>query len=136
MDQIYLYARGHETAEEPFNWALFGWLVGGAAALVGVVTALITADFRRRRRIAADEIRASKQRDPDLRLTEQQRTDYGKYRYSHCGDDAVNNPAVWLPLYLANPALYSGGSSGTGSADGSSLSRGGGFTGGRATGSY
>lgn len=44
------------------------------------------------------------------------------------------NPAIWLPLYIANPALYSGGN--TGAASGSSFNGGGGFTGGGASGSY
>ncbi|MUN63181.1 TPM domain-containing protein [Kocuria sediminis] len=138
VEQIYVYAQGEEPPQEPFDWVLLGWIVGGAG-LVGVLVAWwIAADLRRRRRIADEELRAARQRDPDLRLTEEQQKAYRTYRYHHRTDDAVTNPAVWLPLYLANPGLYSGGSGGGagGSAGGSSFGGGGGFTGGGASGSY
>ncbi|WP_298584595.1 YgcG family protein [uncultured Kocuria sp.] len=139
VEQIYVYAQGGEPPQEPFDWVLLGW-IAGAFGLVGVLVAWwIAADLRRRRRIADEELRAARQRDPELRLTEEQRAAYRKYRYHHRKQDAVTNPAVWLPLYLANPALYSGGSSGGTSGDGqggSSFGGGGGFTGGGASGSY
>ncbi len=138
VDRIYLHAQGQGPTAEPFNWGLFAWVTGGIAALVGVITALITRDVRRRRRVADDEIRAAQGADPDLHLTSKQRDDYRRYRYSHRNDAAVNNPAVWLPLYVANPALYSGRSTGDpdGTASGSSFGSGGGFTGGGASGRY
>ncbi|OLT04772.1 hypothetical protein BJF77_04450 [Kocuria sp. CNJ-770] len=139
VEQVYVYARGEEPPQEPFDWALFGGVAGGFG-LVGVLVAWwIAADLRRRRRIADEELRAARQRDPDLPLTEEQQKAYRTYRYHHRKDDAVTNPAVWLPLHLANPGLYSGGSgSGTdgGGAGGSSFGGGGGFTGGGASGSY
>lgn len=139
VEQIYVYAQGEEPPQEPFDWVLFGW-IAGPLALVGVLVAWwIAADLRRRRRIAEEELRAARQRDPELRLTEEQRAAYRTYRYHHRTPDAVTNPAVWLPLYLANPGLYSGGSSGGTSGEGqggSSFGGGGGFTGGGASGSY
>lgn len=138
VEQIYVYAQGSEPPQEPFDWALLGWVVGGFG-LVGLLVAWwIAADLRRRRRVADEELRAARQRDPELRLTEEQHAAYRTYRYHHRKPDAVTNPAVWLPLYLANPGLYSGGSSST-SGDGqggSSFGGGGGFTGGGASGSY
>jgi uncharacterized protein len=139
VEQIYVYAQGGEPPQEPFDWALLGWIAGGVG-LVGVLVAWwIAADLRRRRRIADEELRAARQRDPELRPTEEQRAAYRTYRYHHRKPDAVTNPAVWLPLYLANPGLYSGGSSGGTNGDGqggSSFGGGGGFTGGGASGSY
>lgn len=139
VEQIHVYAQGGEPPREPFDWALLGWVAGGFG-LVGVLVAWwIAADLRRRRRIADEELRAARQRDPELRLTEEQRAAYRTYRYHHRKPDAVTNPAVWLPLYLANPGLYSGGSGGGTSGDGqggSSFGGGGGFTGGGASGSY
>ncbi|MBG6181767.1 hypothetical protein [Arthrobacter sp. CAN_A1] len=73
----------------------------------------MTVDSRRRRRVADEEIRAAEERDPDFRLTEEQRKAYRKYRYRKRGDDAVNYPPTRLPLYIANPALYSGASTST-----------------------
>lgn len=138
VDRIYLYAQGQRPAAEPFDWALFAWIAGGFTAVVGGVMALIVRDGRRRRRLADDELRAATDADPDLHLTEKQRGDYRRYRYNNRDDSAVNNPAVWLPLYLVSPGLYSG--RGTGSSDGtssgSSFNGGGGFTGGGASGSY
>lgn len=136
VDRIYRYAKGQEPLEDPVESVAIIWVVAGVAALVAVVAALIATDARRRRRIAEEEIREAERRDPDLRLTEQQRRNYRKYRYYHRGNDAVSNPAVWLPLYIANPALYSGGSTGSGAGGGSSFGGGGGFTGGGASGSY
>lgn len=139
VDQVYRYAEGGEPPREPFDWALFGWIAGPLALIVGLVGWWIAADARRRRRLADEELRAARQRDPGLRLTDDQRAAYRKYRYHHRKGDAVTNPAVWLPLYLANPGLYSGGSgSGAdgGAAGGSSFGGGGGFTGGGASGSY
>lgn len=139
VDRIYLYASGQRPAAEPFNWGLLAGVVGGVAALVGGAIALVVRDGRRRRRIADDELRAALEADPDLQLTEEQQDDYRRYRYNHRDDDAVSDPALWLPLYVANPALYSGRSTG-GSADGttsgSSFNGGGGFTGGGASGRF
>lgn len=139
VEQIHVYAQGGEPPREPFDWALLGWVAGGFG-LVGVLVAWwIAADLRRRRRIADEELRAARRRDPGLRLTEEQRAAYRTYRYHHRKEDALTNPAVWLPLYLANPAMYSGGSGGGPSGDGqggSSFGGGGGFTGGGASGSY
>ncbi|GAB2606317.1 hypothetical protein GCM10009696_09780 [Kocuria himachalensis] len=139
VEQIHVYAQGGEPPQEPFDWALLGWVAGGFG-LVGVLVAWwIAADLRRRRRIADEELRAARQRDPELRLTEEQRAAYRTYRYHHRKPDALTDPAVWLPLYLANPALYSAGSNGGPSGDGqggSSFGGGGGFTGGGASGSY
>lgn len=139
VDRIHLYAEGGEPPREPFDWALLGWIAGPLALVAGLVAWWIAADLRRRRRISDEELRAAEQRDPGLRLTEEQRTAYRAYRYHHRKDDAVTNPAVWLPLYLANPGLYSGGSGGGtdgGAPGGSSFGGGGGFTGGGASGSY
>ena len=96
----------------------------------------IAADARRRRRIADEELRAARQHDPGLRLTEEQQAAYRAYRYHHRKDDAVTNPAVWLPLYVANPALYGPGGGSDGGTGGSSFGGGGGFSGGGASGSY
>ena len=134
VDRIYLYGDGQEPAQEPFNWGLLAGVVGGALALVGIIVAAVAADSRRRRRAADDEIRTAEQSDPEFHLTEEQRKAYRKYRYNKRGDDAVNNPHVWLPLYVANPALYSGAS--TGSQSGSSFGGGGGYSGGGSSGSY
>lgn len=134
VDRIYGYAQGRDPVKEPFDWVLFGWVAGGVAVLLGGIVWLLAADSRRRRRISDEELRAAEAADPDLRLTEEQRAAYRKYRYSRRGDDAVSNPAVWLPLYVANPALYSGGTGG--GASGSSFNGGGGFSGGGASGSY
>ncbi len=134
VEQIYVYARGQAPVAEPFDWGLLAGVLGGVAVVVGGIFWWVAAVSRRRRREADEEIRAAEESDPDLRLTEEQREAYRKYRYSRRGDDAVNNPAVWLPLYVANPVLYSGGS--TGSSSGSSVNGGGGFTGGGASGSY
>lgn len=134
VDRIYGYAQGRDPVKEPFDWVLFGWVAGGVAVLLGGIVWLLAADSRRRRRISDEELRAAEAADPDLRLTEEQRAAYRKYRYSRRGDDAVSNPAVWLPLYVANPALYSGGTGGN--ASGSSFNGGGGFSGGGASGSY
>ncbi|WP_104167658.1 YgcG family protein [Arthrobacter sp. SX1312] len=134
VGRIYTYAQGQEPVKEPFDWVLLGWVAGGLAVLLGGIMWLFAADSRRRRSIANEELRAAEDADPDLRLTEQQRDAYRKYRYNHRNDDAVSNPALWLPLYLANPALYSGGSGGD--TSGSSFNGGGGFSGGGASGSY
>lgn len=134
VDQIYVYADGQEPPREPFNWWLLTGIIGAAVAVIGLITASAAREGRRRRRIADEEIRAAEESDPDLRLTDEQREAYRKYRYSHRGDDAVTNPSLWLPLYIANPALYSGGSTGT--TSGSSFNGGGGFSGGGASGSY
>ncbi|MHA7189538.1 TPM domain-containing protein [Arthrobacter sp. MDT2-16] len=134
VGQIYGYAQGQDPVEEPFDWVLFGWVAGGIAVLLGGIIWLLAADSRRRRIIADEELRAAERADPDLRLTDEQRDAYRKYRYSKRGDDAVSNPAVWLPLYVANPGLYSGGTGGN--ASGSSFNGGGGFSGGGASGSY
>ncbi|MBG6191796.1 uncharacterized protein IWX64_002763 [Arthrobacter sp. CAN_A212] len=134
VEQIYLYADGQEPVQEPFNWAVLAWVVGGTVALVGIIISVVTVDSRRRRRVADDEIREAEEKDPTFRLTEEQRKAYRKYRYSKRGDDAVNYPPTWLPLYIANPALYSGWSTSTQS--GSSFGGGGGFTGGGASGRY
>lgn len=139
VGRIYRYAEGGEPPREPFDWALFGWIAGPLALAAGLVGWWLAADARRRRRIADEELRAARQRDPGLRLTEEQHAAYRKYRYHHRKDDAVTNLAVWLPLYLANPGLYSGGTgSGAdgGAPGGSSFGGGGGFTGGGASGSY
>ncbi|MFI7579442.1 TPM domain-containing protein [Kocuria kalidii] len=139
VEQIYVYAQGEEPPQEPFDWVLFGWVGGGFGLVVVLVAWWIAADLRRRRRIADEELRAARRRDPELRLTEEQHAAYRKYRYHHRTPDAVTSPAVWLPLYLANPALYSGGSSGGTTGDGqggTSFGGGGGFTGGGASGSY
>ncbi|WP_181035078.1 TPM domain-containing protein [Arthrobacter sp. B0490] len=134
VGRIYGYAQGQEPVEEPFDWVLLAGVAGGIAVLLGGIVWLIAADSRRRRRLSDEELRAAEDADPDLRLTEKQREDYRKYRYSHRGADAVSNPGLWLPLYIANPALYSGGSGGN--ASGSSMNGGGGFSGGGASGSY
>ncbi|MDF9279131.1 TPM domain-containing protein [Arthrobacter sp. EH-1B-1] len=134
VEQIYLYADGQEPPSDPFAWVLPASIVGAMVAFFGIVVAVIVRDSRRRRRLADEEIRAAEEADPDLHLTDEQREAYRKYRYNHRKDDAVTNPALWLPLYIANPALYSGGSSGT--TSGSSFNGGGGFTGGGASGSY
>lgn len=134
VDQVYLYAEGGEPAQEPFNWVLLVSIVGGAILAVGLLIFSIVQSGRRQRRKIDEEIRAAEDSDPNLQLTEEQRDAYRKYRESNRGDDAVTNPAVWLPLYLANPAGYSGGS--TGSQTGSSFGGGGGFSGGGASGSY
>lgn len=141
VDRIYDYARGRQPAREPFDWTLFGWVAGAAGLVGGLLVCWIVAGVRRRRRIVDEELRAAEQRDPALRLTDEQREAYRRYRSAHRGDDAVANPAVWLPLYLANPALYSGGHSGgdgggSSSWGGSSFGGGGGFTGGCASGGY
>ncbi|GAA2173224.1 hypothetical protein GCM10009784_06720 [Arthrobacter parietis] len=134
VEQIYLYADGQEPPSDPFAWVLPTSIVGAMVAFFGIVVAVIVRDSRRRRRLADEEIREAEESDPDLRLTDEQREAYRKYRYNHRKDDAVTNPAMWLPLYIASPALYSGGSSGT--TSGSSFNGGGGFTGGGASGSY
>ncbi|NOJ58928.1 TPM domain-containing protein [Arthrobacter sp. 260] len=134
VEQIYLHADGQEPVQEPFNWALLAWVVGGITALLGIIISAITVDSRRHRRVADAEIREAEEKDPTFRLTEEQRKAYRKYRYSNRGDDAVNYPPTWLPLYIANPALYSGASTGT--QAGSSFGGGGGFTGGGASGKY
>lgn len=134
VEQIYLYADGQERAQEPFNWGLLAWVVGVGSAVIGLIIYLVSVDSRRRRRVADAEIREAEEKDPSFRLTEEQRKAYRKYRYSKRGDDAVNYPPTWLPLYIANPALYSGSSTGTQS--GSSFGGGGGFSGGGASGKY
>ncbi|MGV0109441.1 TPM domain-containing protein [Arthrobacter sp. CP30] len=134
VGQIYGYAQGQDPVKEPFDWGLLAAVAGGMAVFIGALMWWGVAHSRRRRREADEEIRSAEDAYPDLRLTEEQRDAYRKYRYSHCGDDAVSNPAVWLPLYAANPALYSGGS-GT-NASGSSFNGGGGFSGGGSSGSY
>ncbi|THJ68645.1 TPM domain-containing protein [Arthrobacter echini] len=134
VDQVYLYAEGGEPVPEPVDWVLFGSVAGVSTVVVGGIIGWVVAVSRRRRREADEEIRAAEQADPQLRLTEQQRNAYRSYRYGHRGDDAITNPAIWLPLYIANPALYSGG--GGSGASGSSYNGGGGFTGGGASGSY
>lgn len=134
VEQIYLYADGQEPVQEPFNWPLLAWVVGGIAALLGIVISAISVDSRRSRRVADEEIRAAEEGDPTFRLTEEQRKAYRKYRYSKRGNDAVTYPPTWLPLYIANPALYSGSSTST--QPGSSFGGGGGFTGGGASGKY
>lgn len=134
MDQIYLYAQGQEPPRDPFAWVLPTTVISGFLAVIGIIIFFVARDSRRRRRIADEEIRAAEESDPDLRLTEEQRKAYMNYRYHHRKDDAVTNPAIWLALYLANPALYSG--SGTGNSSGSSFNGGGGFSGGGASGSY
>ncbi|MGX5358664.1 TPM domain-containing protein [Kocuria sp. KH4] len=136
VEQVYVYAQGGEPPQDPFDWVLLGWVVGGVGLAGALVAWWIAADLRRRRRIADEELRAARQRDPGLRLTDEQRKAYRTYRYHHRTDDAVTNPAVWLPLYLANPGLYSGGSGGGAADGGSSFGGGGGFTGGGASGSY
>ncbi|MCD1144281.1 TPM domain-containing protein [Kocuria sp. LUK] len=139
VDLVHRHAAGEEPVAEPTNRWLVGAVIGGTALLVVLLVGWAVADSRRRRRIADEELRAAEAADPDLRLSHDQREAYRKYRYSHRGDDAVVNPAVWLPLYLANPGLYSGGGSGGGdgsSGGGSSFGGGGGFTGGGASGSY
>lgn len=135
VDQIYLYAEGREPVKEPFDWVLFAWVAGIGVLVVGGIIWWIVAVSRRRRRETDEEIRSAEQSDPELRLTEEQRAAYRTYRWGHRGEDAIRNPAIWLPLYIANPALYSGGG-GDSSASGSSYNGGGGFTGGGASGSY
>lgn len=132
--RIYLYADGQAPEEEPFDWALFTWVAAPITVVVGAVIWWGVAHARRLRREADEEIRAAEAADPSLRLTQEQRAAYRSYRSSHRGDDAVSNPGVWLPLFIANPSLYSGG--GTGTSSGSSFNGGGGFTGGGASGSY
>jgi uncharacterized protein len=134
VDRIYVYAQGRAPAENPFDWVLFAWVAGGIALVLSAIIGWIVVDSRRRRRQADAELRSAEEADPNLRLTEEQREAYRKYRYGHRGSDAVNNPALWLPLYIANPALYSGGTGGHQS--GSSINGGGGFSGGGASGSY
>jgi uncharacterized protein len=134
VDQIYLYAQGQEPEQEPFDWVLLTWVLGAVVVVIGGIIGWIVADSRRRRRQAEEELRAAEESDPQLRFTEEQREAYRTYRYGHRGKDAVDNPAIWLPLYVANPALYSGGS--TGGSSGSSINGGGGFSGGGASGSY
>lgn len=134
VEQIYLYADGQEPVREPFNWGLLAWVVGIGSAVIGLIIFLVSVDSRRRRRVADDEIREAEEKDPNFRLTEEQRKAYRKYRYSKRGDDAVNYPPTWLPLYIANPALYSG--SNTSTQSGSSFGGGGGFSGGGASGKY
>ncbi|GAA1126290.1 TPM domain-containing protein [Arthrobacter flavus] len=134
VDQIYLYADGQEPVQEPFNWEILAWVVGVGSAVIGLIIYLVSADSRRRRRIADEEIRGAEEKDPAFRLTEEQRKAYRKYRYSKRDNDAVNYPPTWLPLYIANPALYSGSTPSTQS--GSSFGGGGGFTGGGASGKY
>ncbi|MHA7285936.1 TPM domain-containing protein [Arthrobacter sp. MDT3-44] len=134
VDQIYLYADGQEPSEEAFNWLLLAGVLATLAVAVGLIVGSLARDRRRRGRMADEEIRAAEEKNPDLRLTEEQREAYRKYRYHHRKDDAVTNPSLWLPLYISNPALYSGSSSGT--ASGSSFNGGGSFSGGGASGSY
>ena len=134
VERIYLYADGQEPPTEPFNWALLAGVVGVTGAIIGSIILWVSADSRRRRRIADDEIRTAEGLDPEFRLSEEQRKAYRKYRYSKRGEDAMNNPQIWLPLYIASPGLYSGGS--TGSQSGSSFGGGGGYSGGGASGSY
>ena len=138
VEQVYLYAEGGEPEQEPFDWGLLAGVLGAVAAVIGALLWWIMANHRKRRRAADEELRAAEEADPDLHLTDDQREAYRKYRYNAWGKDQVSNPAVWLPLYIANPALYSGSSAG-GSSDGSSGSSftgGGGFSGGGASGSY
>ena len=138
VDQVYLYAEGDAPAREPFNWGLLAGVLGAVVLVVGGLVWWIVADHRKRRRRADDELRAAVEADPGFHLTDEQRDAYQKYRYGARGQDQVSNPALWLPLYMANPALYSGSPS-AGSPDGSSGSSftgGGGFTGGGASGSY
>ena len=134
VDEVYLYAEGGGPAEEPFNWGLLALVLGGVAALVGGGIAWISADHKKRRRATDEELKAAEDADPDFRLTDEQREAYRKYRYSHRSKDDVSNPAIWLPLYISNPAMYSGGTS-SGSS-GSSFGGGGGFSGGGSSGSY
>lgn len=134
VDQIYLYADGQEPPKDPFGWVLPVAIIGGVLAVVGIIIALIIRDEHRRRRIADEEIRAAEEKDSTFQLSEEERKAYRKYRYHYRKDDAVTNPSVWLPLYMASPALYSGGGDSTSS--GSSFNSGGGFSGGGASGSY
>lgn len=136
VDRIYRYARGEDPPGDPVNWAVLGGLLGGIALLVVLAVWWSIAHTRRRRRAVEEEIRQAEENDPELRLTEEQRAAYRKYRLNHRGDDAVTSPVVWLPLYVANPALYSGESTGNQSSGGSSFGGGTGFTGGGASGSY
>ena len=136
VDRIYRSADGGEPPREPFDWVLFGWIAGPLALAAGLVGWWIAADARRRRRIADEELRAARQHDPGLRLTEEQQAAYRAYRYHHRKDDAVTNPAAWLPLYVANPALYGPGGGSDGGTGGSSFGGGVGFSGGGASGSY
>lgn len=132
VEEVYLYAEGGAPAEEPFDWALLALVLGGTAVVVGAVIAWIITDHRKRRREIDAELRAAEDADPELGLTDEQREAYRTYRYYHRGKDDISNPAAWLPLYIANPALYSGGSG----SSGSSVNGGGGFSGGGASGSY
>ncbi len=134
VDRIYLYAQGQEPEREPFDWVLLTVVLSAVVLVIGGIIWWIVADSRRRRRLAEAEVRAAEKADPQLRFSEEQREAYRKYRYGHRGKDAVDNPAVWLPLYVANPALYSGG--GADGSSGSSSNGGGGFSGGGASGSY
>ncbi|MCU1633618.1 MAG: hypothetical protein JWM61_2270 [Micrococcaceae bacterium] len=134
VEQVYLYAEGGEPVQEPFNIGLLAAVLAGSVLVIGALTWWIVADSRRRRRAADEELRTAEKAYPDFRLTDEQRDAYRKYRYRKRGDDAVSNPVVWLPLYAANPALYSGGT--TGGSSGSSINGGGGFSGGGASGSY
>ncbi|NJC23721.1 uncharacterized protein BJ994_002797 [Arthrobacter pigmenti] len=133
ISQIYTYAQGQEPPKDPYAWVLPVSIVGGLVVVIGLIVGLVVADSRRRRRVADQEIRTAEQRDPDFELTDAQRDAYRKYRYSHRKDNALTSPAIWLPLYVANPSLYGGNTAGT---SGSSISGGGGFTGGGASGSY
>lgn len=141
VNRIYRYAQGEDPAGEPVNWAVLGGLLGGIALLVVLAVWWSVAHTRRRRRAVEEEIRKAEEDDPELRLTEEQRAAYRKYRLTRRGDDAVTSPVVWLPLYIANPALYSGESTGNqypgdSSSGGSSFGGGTGFSGGGASGSY
>ncbi|GIG30808.1 TPM domain-containing protein [Cellulomonas marina] len=136
---VYTYAEGGTPpapASEPTNWAVLGAWIGGAGLLVGGLVAWLVGDRRRRHRLADGEIAAAREQDPGFDLTDEQRAAYRRYRYHRRGSDAVSNPGAWLPLYVANPALWSGGSQGSSSGGGSSFGGGGGFSGGGASGGY
>ena len=131
VDQVYLYAEGGGPVEEPFDWGLLALVLGGIAALVGGGIAWVSADHKKRRRATDAELKAAEDADPDFELSDEQREAYRKYRYSHHGKDDISSPAIWLPLYISHPAMYSGQGS-----TGSSVNGGGGFSGGGASGSY
>lgn len=134
--------RTAEGLEDPTEGGLSGWaiagIIGGIAALAGLIVGWLCAVARRRRRAAREALEQARREDPDLELTEEQEQDYLRWAAGRKQSDLLPVTA-WMPLYLAHPSSYGAqptqfdsGSSG----GGSSFGGGGGFTGGGATGSW
>ncbi|WP_129337927.1 TPM domain-containing protein [Cellulomonas endophytica] len=136
VEEIYALAatEGSTVQDEPTNWLAVGGWAAGIGLVLGGLLSWVLVDRRSRRRLADTELHAAESQ-PGFGLTDEQREAYRRYRYHHRKGDAVSDPRAWLPLYVANPALYSG-ASGSSSSGGSSFGGGGGFSGGGASGGY